>query len=57
MYPNDEIFFANGGDRDKENIPEMSEEGIKFLFGIGGNYKKNSSSSILENWIDFVQKN
>ena len=23
FYPNDEIYFANGGDRNKENIPEM----------------------------------
>ena len=23
IYPNDEIIFANGGDRTKENIPEM----------------------------------
>ena len=57
MFPNDEIIFANGGDRNKENIPEMIEEDIQFLFGIGGNFKKNSSSSILDEWVDFVQKN
>ena len=57
MFPNDEIIFANGGDRSKENIPEMIEEGVQFLFGIGGNFKKNSSSSILDEWTDFVQKN
>ena len=28
LYKGDEIFFANGGDRDKENIPEMSVEGV-----------------------------
>ena len=28
MYPDDDIIFANGGDRNKENIPEMSVEGI-----------------------------
>jgi cytidyltransferase-like protein len=50
IFPNDEIIFANGGDRDKGNIPEMSEEGIKFLFGVGGNDKKNSSSWILKKW-------
>ena len=49
-YPNDEIYFANGGDRDKKNIPEMSVSGINFLFGIGGNEKKNSSSWILNKW-------
>ena len=57
MFPNDEIIFANGGDRNRENIPEMIEEGVQFLFGIGGNFKKNSSSSILDEWADFVQKN
>ena len=57
MFPNDEIFFANGGDRNKENIPEMTEEGVQFLFGIGGNFKRNSSSSILDEWVDFAQKN
>ena len=36
IYPNDEIFFANGGDRNKSNIPEMSVNGIDFLFGVGG---------------------
>ena len=50
LYPNDEIFFANGGDRDKSNIPEMSVNGVEFLFGVGGNDKKNSSSWILKTW-------
>lgn len=49
-YPNDEIYFANGGDRDKKNIPEMSVSDINFLFSIGGNDKKNSSSWILNKW-------
>jgi cytidyltransferase-like protein len=49
-YPNDNIYFANGGDRDKKNIPEMSVSGISFLFGVGGNDKKNSSSWILNKW-------
>tara|TARA_B100000674_G_C37690618_1_gene845794 strand:- start:88 stop:864 length:777 start_codon:yes stop_codon:yes gene_type:complete len=49
-YPNDEIIFCNGGDRDKDNIPEMMIENIEFRFGIGGNEKKNSSSSLLKNW-------
>lgn len=50
MYPDDEIIFANGGDRNKENIPEMSVNGIDFKFGVGGDDKKNSSSWILKNW-------
>jgi D-beta-D-heptose 7-phosphate kinase/D-beta-D-heptose 1-phosphate adenosyltransferase len=51
-YPNDELIFANGGDRTKENIPEMDviDHNLKFEFGIGGTDKKNSSSWILEKW-------
>ena len=50
QYPNDEIFFANGGDRNSINIPELSVDGIKFLFSVGGDNKKNSSSWILNKW-------
>ena len=50
LYPNDEIFFANGGDRNNTNIPEMSVNGIKFIFSVGGDNKKNSSSWILKEW-------
>jgi cytidyltransferase-like protein len=50
MYPDDEIAFANGGDRNKENIPEMNVSGVEFLFGVGGDDKKNSSSWILKKW-------
>ena len=45
-----EIIFANGGDRTKENIPEMKVDGISFVFGVGGEDKKNSSSWILQEW-------
>ena len=51
QYPTDTIIFANGGDRTPTNIPEMSVEGIDFIFGVGGTTKTNSSSWILENWI------
>jgi len=50
MHPNDHIVFANGGDRNKENIPEMQVKGIEFIFGVGGDDKKNSSSWILKEW-------
>jgi cytidyltransferase-like protein len=50
MYPNDEIIFANGGDRTKDNIPEMAVDNIEFVFGVGGEDKKNSSSWILHEW-------
>lgn len=49
-YPNDKIIFANGGDRTKENCPEMIFDDIEFVFGVGGNKKNNSSSWLLENW-------
>ena len=49
-YLNASIFFCNGGDRSEENIPEKNVEGIKFIFGVGGTNKKNSSSWILKNW-------
>ena len=56
IYPNDEIIFANGGDRTKENIPEMSLSDIKFVFGVGGEDKKNSSSRILKNWKYYLEE-
>ena len=53
-YPNHKIIFANGGDRNDENIPEMDKfndhHNVSFEFGVGGDYKKNSSSWILKNW-------
>ena len=50
LYKGEEIYFANGGDRGKENVPEMSVEGINFIFSVGGDDKKNSSSWILKDW-------
>jgi cytidyltransferase-like protein len=50
LYTEDEIYFANGGDKNKQNIPELSVEGINFIFGVGGDDKKNSSSWILKQW-------
>ncbi len=47
LYPMDTVVFCNGGDRTKENIPEMAVEGIEFAFGVGGENKANSSSWIL----------
>jgi len=49
-YPGHKIVFANGGDRTKENIPEMVFDDVEFVFGVGGEDKKNSSSWILEEW-------
>ena len=52
---NNTVIFANGGDRTDKNIPEMTPElfydpFVEFVFGVGGEDKKNSSSWILEEW-------
>lgn len=51
-YPYDKIIFANGGDRTQTNIPEMDirDSNLEFVFGVGGEDKKNSSSWILQEW-------
>ena len=54
IFSNHEIIFANGGDRTKENIPEMKllneYLNLTFVFGVGGEDKLNSSSWLLQNW-------
>jgi len=50
QYPNADIIFANGGDRSKDNIPEMIFDDVEFAFGVGGFNKANSSSWILQEW-------
>ncbi len=52
VFPKSKIIFANGGDRDLNNIPEMDVDvdNIEFVFGVGGTDKANSSSWILEEW-------
>ena len=45
-----EYIFCNGGDRGKDNIPEMEVEGYDFKFSVGGNHKANSSSWVLKEW-------
>ena len=50
LFPRDKVIFANGGDRTKDNIPEMIFEDVEFVFGVGGTNKANSSSWILEEW-------
>ncbi|HET6746738.1 MAG TPA: adenylyltransferase/cytidyltransferase family protein [Candidatus Saccharimonadales bacterium] len=52
QYPNDEIIFANGGDRvDPNALPgleaAMCEQlGIAMVFGVGGDQKADSSTRI-----------
>jgi cytidyltransferase-like protein len=54
IFPNTNIIFANGGDRTEQNIPEMKrykdDPFVSFVFGVGGENKKNSSSWILQEW-------
>ena len=52
-YPNRKLKFANGGDRNNKTTPETvfcEKNGIETLWGIGGDFKKNSSSWILKRW-------
>jgi len=48
------VIFANGGDRTNTNTPEYATYGdtpwVDFVFGVGGENKKNSSSWILKEW-------
>ena len=49
-YPDDELVFANGGDRDSEKaIPEgdvCRQYDIEMIFGVGGIEKADSSTRI-----------
>lgn len=49
-FPKPEVVFANGGDRTKDNVPEMVFDDVQFTFGVGGTNKMNSSSWILKEW-------
>jgi len=43
-------YFANGGDRGKSNTPEQTvceELGVELLWGIGGDYKADASSDLV----------
>lgn len=50
IFPDEEIIFCNGGDRNAKNIPESSVSGVELAFSVGGDNKKNSSSWILKEW-------
>jgi D-beta-D-heptose 7-phosphate kinase/D-beta-D-heptose 1-phosphate adenosyltransferase len=49
-WPQDEIIFANGGDRNTSNNREAEVKDVTFVFGVGGSHKMNSSSEILKLW-------
>ncbi len=51
-YADSNIAFGNGGDRTTKNTPEQencNEKGIDMIWGIGGDYKAQSSSTLVEN--------
>jgi len=54
--PDDIIHFHNGGDRNEGNILEAlrfaNDPQVVFHYGTGGTVKQNSSSDILQRWID-----
>jgi D-beta-D-heptose 7-phosphate kinase/D-beta-D-heptose 1-phosphate adenosyltransferase len=61
-FPFHDAIFANGGDRNDKNIPEMRLAGLhparlRFAFGVGGENKMNSSSNILANFEAHVTRN
>ena len=51
------VIFANGGDRERNIVPEIDTWGsnpqVEFVFGVGGN-KTNSSSDILNNYVQNI---
>lgn len=53
-FPDSEVIFANGGDRNQYNVIEQQlvdwATNLTFEFGVGGTDKRNSSSAILANW-------
>ena len=53
-YPGWHINFYNGGDETHNNILEIlkyqADPLVQFHFGAGGDYKKNSSSELLDRW-------
>lgn len=49
-------YFANGGDRGKENTPEQAvceDMGVELLWGIGGEEKVAASSELVKRARDF----
>ena len=52
-YKDAHLVFANGGDRGKDNIAEeemCNKCNVELAFGVGGDFKANSSSWILKEW-------
>ena len=53
LYPNSKLIFGNGGDRSNSNYPEWEfcqANNIGIDDTLGGSYKMNSSSMLLDSW-------
>tara|TARA_B000000557_G_scaffold251762_1_gene239327 strand:+ start:290 stop:748 length:459 start_codon:yes stop_codon:yes gene_type:complete len=54
------VVFANGGDRGKDNTPEIDKydnhPNVQFAWGVGGDDKMNSSSWILHGYFERQKK-
>ena len=54
------VVFANGGDRGKDNTPEIDKydnhPNVQFAWGVGGDDKMNSSSWILHGYFERQEK-
>ena len=54
------VVFANGGDRGKDNTPEIDKyddhPNVEFAWGVGGDHKMNSSSWILHGYFERQKK-
>ena len=55
-----EVIFCNGGDRAQGNTPELDKyennDRVKFVWGVGGTDKMNSSSWILHGYFERQRK-
>jgi len=59
IYRHKPTYFANGGDRGRNNTPEQSvceELGVELLWGVGGDKKLASSSDLVQNVRDFEDR-
>ena len=54
------VIFANGGDRNRQNIPELAlfknNNKVDFMFSVGGDLKIESSSSLTSNFYNNFTK-
>ena len=53
-FPDAELIFANGGDRETGNTAEqdVTDINLRFEFGVGGSHKMNSSSWITDKYFE-----